>query len=72
MFHFFVVYLQYKRTKQSNNYYFMESTNLKKGDVITINWGPTRRIAIFEKFDTTVGNQDGLWNYLEKESKRMD
>ena len=43
----------------------MENTNLKKGDVITINWGPTRRLAIFEKFDTTDGNQNGLYIYAE-------
>ena len=43
----------------------MNSTDLKKGDVIAINWGPTRRLAIFEKFDTTVGNQDGLYIYAE-------
>lgn len=68
-FIFFVVYLQYKRTKQSNNYYFMENISLKNGDVITINWGPTRRIAIFEKFDTTVGNQDGLYIYAEMDMR---
>ena len=47
----------------------MNSTDLKKGDVITINWGPTRRIAIFEKFDTTVGNQDGLYIYAEMDMR---
>ena len=47
----------------------MENTSLKNGDVITINWGPTRRIAIFEKFDTTVGNQDGLYIYAEMDMR---
>ena len=47
----------------------MENTNLKKGDVITINWGPTRRLAIFEKFDTTFGNQDGLYIYAEMDMR---
>ena len=43
----------------------MENTNLKKGDVIAINWGGTKMLAIFEKFDTTFGNQDGLYIYAE-------
>ena len=30
----FAVQKKNKRTKQNNNYYFMENTNLKKGDVI--------------------------------------
>ena len=47
----------------------MENTNLKKGDVIAINWGPTRRLAIFEKFDTTFGNQDGLYIYAEMDMR---
>ena len=47
----------------------MENTSLKNGDVITINWGPTRRIAIFEKFDTTFGNQDGLYIYAEMDMR---
>ena len=54
-----------KRTKQNNNNYFMENTNLKKGDVIAINWVGAKMLAIFEKFDTTVGNQDGLYIYAE-------
>ena len=47
----------------------MNSTDLKRGDVIAINWGPTRRLAIFEKFDTTVGNQDGLYIYAEMDMR---
>ena len=43
----------------------MNSTDLKKGDVIAINWGGTKMLAIFEKFDTTFGNQDGLYIYAE-------
>ena len=43
----------------------MENINLKKGDVIAINWDGTKRLAIFEKFDTTFGNQDGLYIYAE-------
>ena len=43
----------------------MENTNLKKGDVIAINWDGTKMLAIFEKFDTTFGNQDGLYIYAE-------
>ena len=43
----------------------MENTNLKKGDVIAINWDGTKMLAIFEKFDTTYGNQDGLYIYAE-------
>ena len=56
---------QNKRTKQNNNYYFMENTNLKKGDVIAINWGGTKMLAIFEKFDTKFGNQNRLYIYAE-------
>ena len=43
----------------------MENTNLKKGDVIAIDWYDTKMLAIFEKFDTTFGNQDGLYIYIE-------
>ena len=43
----------------------MENTNLKKGDVIAINWDGTKMLAIFEKFDTTFGNRDGLYIYAE-------
>ena len=43
----------------------MENTNLKKGDVIAINWDGTKMLAIFEKFDITFGNQDGLHIYAE-------
>ena len=43
----------------------MENTNFKKGDVIAINWDGTKMLAIFEKFDTTFGNQDGLHIYAE-------
>lgn len=43
----------------------MENTNLKKGDVIVINWVGAKMLAIFEKFDTTYGNQDGLYIYAE-------
>ena len=43
----------------------MKNINLKKGDVIAINWGGTKMLAIFEKFDTTFGNQDGLYIYAE-------
>jgi hypothetical protein len=50
----------------------MNSKDLKKGDVIAINWGPTRRIAIFEKFDTTVGNQDGLYIYAEMDMRSKE
>ena len=50
----------------------MESTSLNKGDVITINWGPTRRIAIFEKFDITIGNQDGLYIYAEMDMRSKE
>lgn len=69
-FHFFVVFLYHIRkikeqNKKKNNYYFMENTNLKKGDVIAINWGDIKMLAIFEKFDTTLGNQDGLYIYAE-------
>ena len=38
----------------------MENTNLKNGDVIAINWDGTKMVAIFEKFDTTFGNRDGI------------
>lgn len=54
-----------QKTKQNNNYYFMENTSLKKGDVIAINWDGTKMLAIFEKFDTTFGNRDGLYIYAE-------
>ena len=44
----------------------MKYKDLKKGDVIVINWGSTTKmLAIFEKFDTTYGNQDGLYIYAE-------
>ena len=43
----------------------MENTNLKKGDVIAINWDGTKMLEIFEKFDTTFGNRDGLYIYAE-------
>ena len=43
----------------------MENTNFKKGDVIAINWGGTKMLAIFEKFDITFGNQNGLHIYAE-------
>ena len=43
----------------------MKYKDLKKGDVIAINWGGTKMLAIFEKFDTTFGNQDGLYIYAE-------
>lgn len=39
--------------------------NIKNGDVIAINWYGTKMLAIFEKFDTTFGNQDGLYIYAE-------
>lgn len=41
----------------------MNNIELKKGDVIAINWDGTKMLAIFEKFDTTFGNQDGLYIY---------
>ena len=47
----------------------MENTNLKKGDVIAINWDGTKMLAIFEKFDTTFGNQDGLYIYAEMDMR---
>ena len=47
----------------------MENTNLKKGDVIAINWDGTKMLAIFEKFDTTFGNQDGLHIYAEMDMR---
>ena len=43
----------------------MENINLKKGDVIVINWGDQKMLAIFEKFDTTFGKQDELYVYVE-------
>lgn len=43
----------------------MKNTNLKKGDVIVINWGDQKILAIFEKFDTTFGKQDELYVYVE-------
>ena len=43
----------------------MKYKDLKKGDVIAINWGGTKMLAIFEKFDTTFGNQDGMYIYAE-------
>ena len=46
----------------------MENTNLKKGDVIVINWGDKKMLAIFEKFDTNTyifGKQDVLFVYIE-------
>lgn len=43
----------------------MNNIELKNGDVIAINWGCLRRIAIFEKFDTTGCNQDRLYIYAE-------
>ena len=65
----FVLQKKNKKTKQNNNYYFMENTNLKKGDVIAINWDGTKMLAIFEKFDTTFGNQDGLYIYAEMDMR---
>ena len=50
----------------------MENTNLKKGDVIAINWNSTKMLAIFEKFDTTFGNQDGLYIYAEMNMHSKD
>ena len=47
----------------------MENTNLKKGDVIAINWDGTKMLAIFDKFDTTYGNQDGLHIYAEMDMR---
>ena len=32
----------------------MNNTDLKKGDVIVINWGDKKMLAIFEKFDTNT------------------
>lgn len=43
----------------------MENTNLKKGDVIVMNLGDQKMLAIFEKFDTTFGKQDELYVYVE-------
>ena len=46
----------------------MKNTNLKKGDVIAINWGDKKMLAIFEKFDTNTyifGKQDVLFVYIE-------
>lgn len=50
----------------------MENTSLKKGDVIAINWDGTKMLAIFEKFDTTFGNQDGLYIYAEMNMRSKD
>ena len=47
----------------------MENTKLKKGDVIAINWDGTKMLAIFEKFDTTFCNQDGLHIYTEMDMR---
>lgn len=43
----------------------MNNIDLKNGDVIAINCDDTKRLAIFEKFDTTFGNQDRLYIYVE-------
>ena len=46
----------------------MENANLKKGDVIVVNWGDKKMLAIFEKFDTNTyifGKQDVLFVYTE-------
>lgn len=43
----------------------MKNIELKNGDVIVINWDDTKMLAIFEKFDITFGNQDGLYIYAE-------
>ena len=44
----------------------MNNTDLKKGDVIVINWGDKKMLAIFEKFDTNTyifSKQDVLFVY---------
>lgn len=46
----------------------MNNTDLKKGDVIVINWGDKKMLAIFEKFDTNTyifSKQDVLFVYIE-------
>lgn len=43
----------------------MNNIDLKNGDVIAINCDDTKKLAIFEKFDTTFGNQDELYIYVE-------
>ena len=44
----------------------MENIILKKGDVIALNRGDKKMLAILEKFDTTTfSNQNGLYIYAE-------
>ena len=43
----------------------MNNIDLKQGDVIAITWGKHNTLAIFDKFDKTFGNQDGLHIYAE-------
>ena len=51
----------------------MNYKDLKNGDVIVINWGSTTKmLAIFEKFDTRFGNQDGLYIYAEMNMSSKD
>ena len=43
----------------------MDCRDLKRGDVININWGSKKRIAIFDKYDKSMGDYDALHIYIE-------
>lgn len=43
----------------------MNNIELKRGDVIVINWNNHNVFAIFDKFDKTYGNCDALFIYAE-------
>lgn len=43
----------------------MDKKNLQRGNVININWGHKKRIAIFDKYDKSMGNYDALHIYIE-------
>lgn len=43
----------------------MDKKNLQRGNVININWGHKKRIAIFDKYDKSMGDYDALHIYIE-------